>query len=87
MSSPNTSNFVIINLASQAYAVARFVEGWSKEQIIDWLRRQGELNGFTDINGKEYFNFKSKFGFEINFYLNEDEFLFLGDHTTWRPKR
>jgi hypothetical protein len=87
MSSRPDSNFIIINLASQSEAVARHVEGWPKGQIIDWLSRQGELNRLTDIYDGEYFEFRSGVGFRAIFYLKDDEFLFIGDHTTRRPKR
>jgi hypothetical protein len=87
MDCPVTPNFIVVNLASQADAVARHVQGWSKEQILVWLSRQGDLERFADIYGREIFRFRSRVGFEVGFYLDGDEFLFLGDHTTWKPKR
>ena len=87
MNKQSGSSFTVINLASQADAVARYVEGWSKEKILNWLSCQGELERRTDIYGNEYFSFNSRFGFQVNFFLDSDEFLFVGDHTTWEPKR
>jgi hypothetical protein len=87
MNKQSGSSFTVVNLASQADGAAHYVEGWSKEKILDWLSRQGELKRLTDIYGNEYFNFNSRFGFDVNFYLDGDEFLFVGDHTSWKPKR
>jgi hypothetical protein len=87
MDCPYAPNFLVVNLASQADAVASYVRGWSQEQILHWLSRQGELQMWVNAAGEEVYSFRSRMGFETMFLLEEDRFTFLGDHFKWSPER
>ncbi len=86
MDCPYAPNFIVVNLASQAEAVAEYVRGWSKEHILQWLGRQGELVKLENVSTGEVFSFRSRMGFEVKFFLEGDQFTFLGDNTTWMPR-
>jgi hypothetical protein len=87
MNQPDIAPFVVIDLVSQASAVARHVRGWSTNQILAWLRRQGELESRPSIIlGRETYFFRSGSGFTAAFFLDGEEFTFISDNTAFRPK-
>jgi hypothetical protein len=86
MDCPYAPDFVIVNLASQAEAVAAYVRGWPKEHILHWLGRQGDLVKLEGVSEEEVYSFRSRMGFEVTFLLDGDRFTFLGDNTTWKPR-
>ena len=77
MECPNHPSFVIINLISQAAAFQRFTTGWTEEQILDYLRRQGELEWLSYLPGKKVYRFVSGVGFTASFFFDEGKFRFL----------
>ena len=85
MGEPHES-FVLIDLISQGSAVERHICGWPKNQILKWLERHGSLRSWIDIYGNEVYHFESAVGRAVSFYLDGDRFVFIGDHTTFRPK-
>ena len=85
MECPYHPSFVIINLVSQAVAFSRFTQGWTEEQILAYLSRQGELEWLAHLPGKKVYQFKSGVGFQSSFFFDEGEMIFLGDHSTFRP--
>ena len=87
MGCPSAPTFVVVDLASQAGAVSRFVRGWSEEQVLTWLSQRGELVGFTDSLGNKLYSFSSRIGFQVSFFLEGDQFTFIGDNTMWRPRQ
>jgi hypothetical protein len=78
--------FAVIDLASQASAVAAHVRGWTKDQILAWLSESGTVTPLPEVCGNETYLFGSGIGAEVAFFLNQDQFTFIGDNTTWRPK-
>jgi hypothetical protein len=86
MECPYHPSFVIINLVSQALAFERFAQGWTEEQILAYLRGQGKLEWLDYLPGKKVYRFESGVGFVASFFFDEGQFIFLGDHTTFRPK-
>jgi len=85
MGEPHES-FALVDLISQGLAVERHIYGWSQDQILAWLKRQGKLRSWVDIYGKEVYHFESAFGCEASFLLDGARFVFIGDHTTFRPR-
>lgn len=75
------SSFLLIDLISQAAALQQYIQGWSKEEVTAWMKEQGTLKEFNDIFGNEMFSFESPAGLSAGFYLRENRFIFLGDHT------
>ena len=76
MDCPNRPAFVIINLASQASAFSRFVEGWTEEQILAYLSRQGKLEWLSYLPGKKVYRFESGVGFSTHFFFDEGRLIF-----------
>jgi hypothetical protein len=74
--------FAIIDLMSQAAAVARHVRGWSREQILVWLNEHGTVR---PISGGAYM-FVSTTNREAIFLLDGDRLTFIVDNTTVVPE-
>jgi hypothetical protein len=77
MDCPYAPSFLVVNLASQADAVAAFVRGWTKEHIVNWLSRQGQLVRRENEAGEEIYSFRSRMGFETQFRLEGDRFTVI----------
>jgi hypothetical protein len=75
--------FLVIDLVSQASAVASHVRGWSKEQILCWLDEHGIVRTDPNIRGQEIYFFSSRTGIDAAFYLDGDQFTFIVDNTTF----
>jgi hypothetical protein len=86
MECPNQPPFVVIDLVSQAIAFERFAQGWTEEQILAYLSRQGKLIWLSHLPGKKIYSFESRMGLVALFFFDDCQFVFLGDHTTFRPK-
>jgi hypothetical protein len=78
--------FNVIDLISQGRAVQSLVRGWPEEQIIEWLRQQGQLESLPEFDGKKAYSFRSPAGIIAAFFLIDDEFTFIGDNTLFRPR-
>ncbi len=79
------TDFVLIDLRSQADAVWDYVNEWTKEEILVWLSKRGNvtlLPNYTDS-----YQFCSKIGIETLFRLTQDHkfFIYLGDHVFYKP--
>ena len=68
MECPFHPSFVIINLGSQRSAFSRFAQGWTEEQILAYLGRQGKLEWRSDLPGKKVYRFESGVGFTSHFF-------------------
>ena len=74
--------FRVVDLASQAKAFLRYSEGWSREDMLAWLRLFGIVKG----KRKDYFVFNSPTGLQTSFILTESAKLWIvGDHTIYDP--
>src|SRR5258706_15388345 len=79
------ATFYLIDLVSQCAAVERRLAGMSKAQKIDWLSAHGRLAPFPKHEGPQVFHFTSTVGLEARLFFRDGFFVFLGDHTTFRP--
>ena len=86
MDCPYQPSFTIINLVSQASAFSRFVEGWTEEQILAYLSRQGKLEWQSHMPGKKVYRFESCVGFPALFFFDEGQLIFIGEHSTFKPE-
>ena len=82
------SAFVLVDLSSQASAVARYIQGWSNDKIIRWLQQFGEVQQaappFSQMS--DMFGFRSFVGLTTGFRLTTDgKLIILGDHTMYTP--
>ena len=80
--------FHLIDLASQALAVQRRLAGVAPSDKLAWLAERGTL---TPVPSRiqptpQVYAFESPVGRECLFFLNGDEFVFIGDNTTWTAK-
>jgi hypothetical protein len=81
-------NFHLIDLVSQALAVQSLLHGMSAEEKIAWLPSRGTLTPVAKIqtDHPQSFWFESAMGLSCAFFLDGDEFVFIGDHTTFTVK-
>jgi hypothetical protein len=80
--------FHLLDLPSQALAVQRLLKGCSAEERLAWLAAHGELARIPIPipNCQPTYRFVSFIGMECVFFLAGDEFVFVGDHTTYTAK-
>jgi hypothetical protein len=77
------TDFHLIDLVSQREAVRQHVMGWSVEDIVRWLAMRGKVSK-RSISGQQIFFFESAIGRQAGFFFDNDEMVFIGDHTTFR---
>lgn len=64
------SDFPIVDLESQAGAVARHMHGWSVSEKLAWLRQHGSVSEvWTPYNLGEHYAFTSRAGISTPFRL------------------
>jgi hypothetical protein len=78
--------FPLIDLISQAGAVQSLLHGKSTEEKIEWLSVHGTitLKPKTQQNERQSFWFESPTKANCCFFLDDDEFVFIGNHTTFK---
>jgi hypothetical protein len=77
--------FALLDLPSQAVAVQKLLRGKSDEEKIAWLMAHGTITRKPKLSEDErqtYF-FQSSIGLECAFFIDGDEFVFIGYHTTY----
>jgi hypothetical protein len=81
------NSFVLLDLVSQAVAVQQLLKGLTPEEKLRWLERHGTVSLVSELPGfpKTYL-FESRTGIQSGFFIDEDDFVFLGDHTTFTVK-
>lgn len=72
--------FIVLDLFSQGRAVQQHVQGWSKDEVLTWLRRWGTLSSWQLRDFPETHSFRSHCGMVANFIFEDGLFTFLGDH-------
>ena len=82
------ATFHLIDLVSQAAAVQSLLRGRSAEEKIAWLSSHGSLTPKPKTRPDEHqtFWFETLTGRSCAFFLDGDEFVFVGDHTTFTVK-
>jgi hypothetical protein len=77
--------FHLLDLRSQAVAVQRVLAGRTAEEKLAWLAEQGTVTLIPiSIPGfRPTYRYVSPIGMECVFFLSGDEFVFVGDHTTY----
>src|SRR5262245_38496551 len=80
------TTFHLIDLVSQCAAVERFLAASSEDEKIAWLSARGRLQALPMSHGhKQVYQFTATTGLEALFFLSDGLFVFVGDHTTFRP--
>jgi hypothetical protein len=77
--------FQVIDLGSQADTVARHIRGWSRDEVLTWLGRNGRIKRLQ--HNADVYGFQAPSGLQTGFVLREDgEFFIIVGHTTYRPR-
>lgn len=77
-----TDDFCLIDFISQRKAVKKHLKNLSKEKKLFWLASKGVLTEIRSVFPKTY-KFRSFINMEANFFFNQDEIIFVADHTTF----
>jgi hypothetical protein len=74
----------VLDLPQQA-AAQRFLSGQSEDEKLAWLGAHGRLVPIHEgVPGpRPIYSFESWLGFQCLFFIDDDEFAFLGYHTTY----
>jgi hypothetical protein len=73
-------DFRVVDLDSQARAVARHIKGWRTADILAWLGQYGELVSFRPDVPNAYW-FRSRCGIDTSFMLEPGGVLIIvGDN-------
>ena len=76
----------VVDLHSQAAAVARHVRGWPKERVLAWLARYGTLKQVLP-DDDDLYSFLAPSGLRTGFVLREDgEFFIISTRAVYRLK-
>ncbi len=80
-----TNEFHLLDLPSQGNAVERLLTGCSAEEKLAWLSACGEISRVPIRlpNSRPIYRFVSTIGMECVFFIDDDKFVFIGDHTTY----
>ena len=80
--------FHLLDLSSQAAAVQRLLRGRTAQEKVAWLAAHGELSQvpITVPNTPVTYWFESSVGIACVFFIDGDEFVFIGDNTTYVVK-
>jgi len=80
-----SATFHLVDLRSQAASVQSLLRGRTLAEKLEWLSSHGSLTlkplEFPDE--RQTFLFESRMGVGCAFFLDGDEFVFVGDHTTF----
>ena len=77
--------FHLLDLTSQAQAVQALLAGRRQEEKVAWFAAHGKLAALpTRTPGaKQVYSFESNIGMQCLFFIDGDDLVFIGDHTTW----
>ena len=74
------SSFILIDLISQATALQQYIRGWSKEDLILWVKEQGTPKEFNNIWGNEIFLLNLRRDVLLVLFTGKP-IIFAGDNT------
>jgi hypothetical protein len=63
----------LINLSAQRDAVAKYVEGWETNEILNWMREYGNVIEPQENDPNKLYTFESQTGFKDVFYFEEED--------------
>lgn len=82
--------FHLLDLASQAEAVQALLVGRPLDEKVAWFETHGKLSALPSKTprSKQVYSFESNIGLQCLFFIDSDDLVFIGDHTTWvAPRR
>lgn len=77
--------FTLLDMPSQAVAVQNLLRGKSEEEKLAWLMAHGTMTRKRKqfASERQTYFFRSSLGLECAFFIQGDEFVFIGPHTTY----
>ena len=80
-----SDGFRLVDLRSQATSVQSLLRGRSAGEKLEWLSSHGSLTPKPKEmpDERQSFWFESPIGVACCFFFDGDEFVFIGDHTTF----
>jgi hypothetical protein len=69
--------FAVVDLVSQAEAVAHHTHGWSPEAIITWLRTYGQVTTLARADTPPAYLFESSVGVQAALWFTPDGHLVI----------
>ncbi|MBI4854478.1 MAG: hypothetical protein HY819_21990 [Acidobacteria bacterium] len=78
-----SEEFVVIDPCSQIWAIAKFVKGWQKRDILSWLSLKGNLELLPNFLNIDTYELNTIFGFRLIFILDNDQFTVISDHSSY----
>ncbi len=80
------ADFTLVDLTTQASAFARYVRGWKVEDILDLMRKYGEVRVILEYEDDRAYSFRSVSGAQTGFCFTRDQRLvIIGDNTSYIP--
>jgi hypothetical protein len=80
------NDFAVIDLDSQIREIISYTRYWTREEILHWLAKYGEVKRIANLYDNSVYAFQSKTGIRTIFRLAEDaKFSLVGDHTIIDP--
>lgn len=88
-----SSHFHLIDLISQCFAVERVLAGLDEDEMVSWVASRGDLTRVPKFRPddeafrrqRQLCRFVSTLNLECVFFIDDGQFVFLGDHSTFRP--
>ena len=79
------ASFHLLDLPSQAAAVARVLSGLSESEKLAWIGERGKLCSIEvhGLGDRRVYTFESSTGLQCAFMIVGDEFVFFGDNTEY----
>lgn len=79
------TTFHLVDLVSQGGAVQSLLRGRSAVEKLEWLSTRGTLTPKpkSHPDERQTYWYETPMGHSCAFFLNGDEFVFIGDHTTF----
>lgn len=80
--------FLVVDLISQELAIEKELAGKSNAEIINWLEYKGKVHKLKkkSLQERQLFRFHSYFDIKATFFLDRGKFIFIGGHSTFRPR-
>ena len=82
------ADFHLVDLVSQATAVQSLLRGKSADEKLAWFSSHGTITPKpkTRPDERQCFWFESPTRATCCFFIDDDEFVFVGDHTTFTAR-
>ena len=79
------TNFALLDLVSQRKAVRKLLRDVDVQTKLVWIESHGSIRTITHPGFRTTYVFESRLGFTAGFFFDdEDDFVFLGDHYTFK---